>query len=322
MLTNPLVTTPAIPTDGDRPTLRIAARATPVAGDADPAVAPSTTHEAGGWKADVAGLLEKITAGAAADAAQAAAQARAQAQIQITELEQKIIALQSNMDSLRTSGETERSELQRQCRERVSAAESLVETLRAELAGHKAELLVVRQQLEAAIAERSKLTATFRLVQRALALTTTEGLPDMTDMAASTATSVEAMSPQRSAEHAAAAPIIEAAPKPDESAIVVINAPQEAIDDVRRVLEQVEAMYLQDLESGRSGIEIADRLTASLRHARAMILARWSTGDLDAPGLFEQHMGLLLDKHNGTLFGRHLSIAAYASRTTGEGEIL
>jgi hypothetical protein len=234
MLTNPLVTIPAIPTDGDRPTLRIAARTTPVAGDADPAVAPSTTHEAGGWKADVAGLLERITAGAAADAAQAAAQARAQAQVQITELEQKIIALQSNMDSLRTSGESERSELQRQCRERVSAAESLVETLRAELAGHKAELLVVRQQLEAAIAERSKLTATFRLVQRALALTTTDGLPDMTDAAASTAASVETVSHQPSAEHAAAAPIIEAAPKPDESPIVVINAPQEAIDDVRR----------------------------------------------------------------------------------------
>jgi hypothetical protein len=46
-----------------------------------------------------------------------------------------------------------------------------------------------------------------------------------------------------------------------------------------------------------------------------MIVARWSIDDLDAQLLFEGHLGLLLDRHTGTLFGRHLSIAAYASRT-------
>ena len=49
-----------------------------------------------------------------------------------------------------------------------------------------------------------------------------------------------------------------------------------------------------------------------------MVIARWSIDEVDAPRLFEGHLGLLLDKHNGTLFGRHLSIAAYASRTTGD----
>jgi len=89
--------------------------------------------------------------------------------------------------------------------------------------------------------------------------------------------------------------------------------PEVAVD-IKRVLEQVKDIYELDLNSGRSGTELVDSLTGSLRYARNLIVARWHRDDCDAETLFESQMALVLDASAGTSFGRHLSIAVYELR--------
>lgn len=203
--------------------------------------------------------------------------------------------------------ESDRDEQQRQCQQQVAAAEAEAAALRSEVQAQKLELATVLQQLDAAIAERTKLQETFRLVQRAMALGTAEGiaLPLHEDHRVEVP-----VAPPAPPDPVAAAP--DATPDPRSA---LMDAHPDAAADVSRVLDQVEAMYQLDLESGRSGIEIVESLTTSLRSARSLVATRWSSASLDAQLLFDYQMGLMLERQTGTAFGRHLGIAAYASRT-------
>ena len=206
-------------------------------------------------------------------------------------------------------------EQRRECRLQVAAAEAQAEALRTEIQAHKIELSTLREQLDAAIAERAKLQETFRLVQRALALGTAEHLvlPAADEGRGSNVVAMPAavqpavVVPE---DHAPAAETVAVDPRS-----ALMDAHPDAAQDINRVLDQVEAMYQLDLDSGRSGIEIVDSLTASIRSARSLVLNRWSSPTLDAPSLFEYQIGLMLERQAGTAFGRHLGIAAYASRT-------
>ena len=292
------------------------------------------TQEAG-----VAALIDTLAGNAAAEADAAAQQVRTQAQTEIAELQRALVTLhtvveqlQTDLDAARDSmkslqtqldvevaarvrAETERDEARRHCQQQAAAAEAEMAVLRSEGEAQKAELTLALLQLDSAVAERSKLMATFQMVQRALS----QGAPEdiavpARDPKQAVATLPESPGSQLRAEKTSTpeAPAGAVVPVVDARAVLA-DKHVEAVEDAKRVLEQVEAMYQLDLNSGRPGMEVVDSLTGSLRYSRDAFVARWSAG-CDAETLFEYQVDLLLHTHAGTSFGRHLSIAAYESR--------
>ena len=216
-------------------------------------------------EAGVAGVIDTLVKSATAEANAAAEQTRAQARIEKAELQAEITQCQSVIDRLH------------------------------------ADLSLARQQLAAAMAERSKLMATFELVQRALSLRTS-GDGEVEDAAFD-----EVMHPE---------PLQAALPSPPvvDAQVAVREAHPEAVENIKRVLEQVQAIYDLDVKSDRSSVELVDLLTTRLRQARDVIVARSNLSERDAIALFEQQIDVMLDLMGGTPFGRHLSISAYAAR--------
>lgn len=279
------------------------------------------THEAG-----VAVLIERLVGSATAEAEAAAQQTRAQAQIEIAELQAALDRQQADLqverDTLKSANEqldtergararaeSERNEAQRVSQQIVSETESQVQALRAESDAQKAELSLVRQQLETEKAERSRLTATFQSVQRALSFAQSG------DVALEPVTPAESRPQDKPADlRSDAAPAradLQSSPVADAQVLVVEPHP-EAVEYVKRLLDEAEAMYLADLKSGRSPVEVVDRLTGILRYARDLVVKRGGFGECDAARLFEQQITMLLDSKAETSFGRHLSISAYA----------
>ena len=214
-------------------------------------------------EAGVAGVIDTLVKSATAEANAAAEQTRAQAKIEKAQLQAEITQCQSVIDRLQT------------------------------------DLSLARQQLDAAMAERSKLMATFELVQRALSLRTSGDL-EIEDAGC------EVMRP----EPLAALP----SPPVADAQVAVREAHPEAVENIKRVLEQVQVIYDLDVKSDRSSVELVDLLTTRLRQARDVVVARSNLSERDAIALFEQQIDVMLDLMGGTPFGRHLSIAAYAAR--------
>ncbi len=290
-------------------------------------------------EAGLAGLIETLVQNAAAEADSAAAQTRAQAEVEIAELQQALTELQTTVGTLQTDldaeresvksinaqldmeaaarvrAETERDDARRHCQQQLAAVESQVTGLRSELDAQKAELSLARQQLDESIGERAKLLATVQMVQRALTLGTSANLTVPAREEQGEATGPEYRQAQLHTETGAApeASDLSSGPVVDAQVALAEKHP-EAVEDIKRVLDQVEAMYELDLNSGRSGLEVVDSLAASLRYARDVIVGRWHLDGCDAEALFEHQVGLLLHTRAATSFGRHLSIAAYASR--------
>jgi hypothetical protein len=286
-------------------------------------------------EAEVAGVIERIVDRAAAQADAAAAQTREQAQVEITGLQARVTELQKAVESLqrdldaeregvksiesrleeslaeRQRIETERDEARRELERQATAADSRIEALRSERDAVKGELSSLRQQHEVAASERSKLSAALQAVQQALSHS----------ISAATAPSNEGETPQAPAPMSAVpdAPIEleeksetlahEPAPQPEPPAAGAEVDPQ-VVEDIKRVLDQVEAIYQLDLNAGRSGTELVDSLTGSLRYARSLIVARWHRDDCDAEKVFDAQIAAVLDLSAGSSFGRHLSIAA------------
>jgi len=286
--------------------------------------------------AGVARLIDTLVAEADA----AAQRTRAQAQIEMAELEAEMTLLRTVVDRLqadlhverdrlrstneqldievgaRARAESERDETRRVWQLVVSGAESQAQGLRAESDAQKAELSLARQQLDTARAERSKLMATLQSVQRALFLghsgeMTLEAENTGRDRVTEAESRPQEVRAENSSDTAPALAGLASSPVADAQ-VAVIEAHPEAVEVVKQVLEQVEAMHCVDLKSGRSPVEVVDSLTGHLRHARDVIVARSSLGECDAETLFEQQIGVLLDLKEGTTFGRHLSISAYA----------
>ncbi len=269
-------------------------------------------HEAG-----VEGLIETLVGAADAEAVAAAQQTRAQAEIEIVDLQEALdrqrVDLQVERDmakdaneqldeerAARVRAESERDEAQRVNQQIMSATESQMQALRAESDARKTELALVRQQLESERAERSRLTATFQSVQRALSSAQSG------EMALDLVAPVPGPSQPRPAD-------LQSSPAAEAQAPPVEPHP-EAVEHVQRLLEEAEAMYWTDINSGRAPSEVVDRLTGILRYARDLVVGRWGSADCDAAAVFEQQIAVLLDSKAETSFGRHLSISAFASR--------
>jgi chromosome segregation ATPase len=277
-------------------------------------------------EADLAGLIESLVRSATAGAESAAEQTRAQAQIEIAELQAAVDTLRADLqaerDAVKTTSaqldaevaarvraEGERDEAQRTSQQIMSETESRVEAVRIESRRQQADLSLARQQLEAARAERSKLMATFESLQRVLAVGQSgdAALEPMTLMETRQFEVPADTTPDPARSFESVEPVAEDP---------VVEAHPEAVEDISQLLEQIEAMYSADLTSGRSPIEVVDRLTGSLRYARDVAVARWGSADCDAGALFDRQIAVLLDLKGGTSFGRHLSISAYAARTS------
>jgi DNA repair exonuclease SbcCD ATPase subunit len=280
-------------------------------------------HEAG-----VEGLIETLVGAADAEAVAAAQQTHAQAEIEIAELQEALdrhqVDLQVERDMVkdaneqldtvraaRARAESERDEAQRVSQQIVSATESQMQAIRAEGDAQKTELALVRQQLETEKAERSRLTATFQSVQRALSFA------QAGDMALDPVTPVGRSQDKSADLRSDAAPArADLQPNPvAEAQAPVIEPHPEAVEHIKRLLEEAEAMYWTDINSGRAPAEVVDRLTGILRYARDLVVGRWGSGDCDAAAVFEQQIAVLLDSKAETSFGRHLSISAFASRS-------
>ena len=229
----------------------------------------------------------------------------------------KVSALESQLEvdgAARALIEAERDEARGECQRQAAAAESQVEALRAESRALRGELALVQQQLGAAVAERSKVTAAFQLIQRTLADGLAVNMAALAENVPLAAPVVPASQPIAPGTDATSAPAAAPASSSAAEAPALTEAQQEVVDDVKRVLEQVEAIYQLDFNAGRSGTELVDSLTSSLQYARDLIVARWNRDDCDAATLFEDQLAVLLDLHAGNSFARHLSIAAYESR--------
>jgi chromosome segregation ATPase len=269
-------------------------------------------HEAG-----VDGLIETLVGAADAEAVAAAQQTRAQAEIEIVDLQEALdrqrVDLQVERDMVkdaneqldeeraaRVGAESERDEAQRVSQQIASATESQMRALRAESDAQKSELALVRQQLETERAERSRLTATFQSVQRALSSAQSGEMALDPVAPAPSRLQDKPADLQSNAVAEAQAPAVEPHP--------------EAVEHIKRLLEEAEAMYWTDINSGRAPSEVVDRLTGILRYARDLVVGRWGSADCDAAAVFEQQIAVLLDAKAETSFGRHLSISAFASR--------
>jgi len=279
-------------------------------------------------EAGVADLIETLVGSATIEAVAAAQQTRAQAEIEIVELQAVLDRQQDDLQverdmvksayeqldmerGARAQAESERDEAQRVSQEILSTTESKAQAIRAECDAQKAELSLVRQQLEAERAERSKLMATFQAVQHALSF------GQSGDVAFEPVTPVETRRQEKPADlqSDAARTDLQSSPVADEQ-IPVVEPYPEAVEHVKRLLEEAEAMYWTDLNSGRPPVEVVDRLTGILRYARDLVVGRWGSDECDAAGLFEQQVTVLLDSKAETSFGRHLSISAFASRSS------
>jgi hypothetical protein len=287
-------------------------------------------------EANVAALIDTLTDSASADAAAAVEETRAQAQVEIsalqsavTDLEARVDALQRELDTEREAArsvkaqleidvagrvraEEERDEARREAERQSAEAALKAESLRSESDALRAELAAVRQQFDAAIAEHSRLASTFQVIQQALAQGPAVNLARLNEAGASASPGAERRSHDAGARNIVTPePSAPAPGTPVDPRMALAAQHPEVIDDVKRVLEQVEDIYQLDVTSGRSGTELVDSLTGSLRYARDLIIARWNRADCDAEALFALQMALMLDLKAGTSFGRHLSIAAY-----------
>jgi hypothetical protein len=228
-------------------------------------------------EAGVAGAIDTLVRSATAEANAAAEQARAQTQIETAELRAEMTQCQSVIDRL------------------------------------QADLSLARQQLDAAMAERAKLMATFELVQRALSLRTS-GDREVEDAGCDAVMRPGPLQEVRTESSVVVPALAGLASRPvAETQVAVGQADPEASEDIKQVLEQVKAIYDLDVKSDRSSVELVDLLTTRLRQARDVILARSNLSERDAIALFEQQIDVMLDLMAGTSFGRHLSISAYAA---------
>ena len=277
------------------PALRIAARSSQDEREAPSSTAAAITADVGSLHAQWRRSLETVKA-TLAGLEQACDSAIGSRDAEAAGLIETLVARAERDDAER-----------QQCQQQIAAAEAEAEALRTEIHAQKLELAKVLQQLDTAISERAKLQETFRLVQRAMALGTAEQIVMPVD-AAPRESAVP--TPVLPAEQPVA--VVEPVPDPQTA---LMDAHPDAVQDINRVLDQVEAMYQLDLESGRSGIEIVESLTGSLRSARSLVATRWSSASFDAQPLADHLIGLMLERQAGTPFGRHLGIAAYASRT-------
>jgi hypothetical protein len=88
----------------------------------------------------------------------------------------------------------------------------------------------------------------------------------------------------------------------------------EAIEYARRLLDEIEAVYDADTNSGLSSDELIGRLSGNLKYGAAVFARRLGTASAEGGRLFDQQLTARHDEKGETRFGRHLRVATYEYR--------
>jgi hypothetical protein len=270
-------------------------------------------------EAEVGRLIQAL-----ADRNEAAAQQiRAEAESQIARLQADIQRHETDIRSAREAlqsataqveaerggrrqAEEDRDKARRAHQVLASATEAQVKSLRDERDALSAEVSDLTRQIESVRAERTKLANALAAIREAVSVA------PATETAASAGREIA----DSRAQHLAAQASTAATPNEPSAvdAVAITPIDPELADHVKRLLEQAKDMYLSDIKSGTSPVEVVDRLTAILRYSHDLVMQRSADNPAAGADAFNEEVNRLLDAEAATDFGRHLSIAAFAAR--------
>jgi hypothetical protein len=88
----------------------------------------------------------------------------------------------------------------------------------------------------------------------------------------------------------------------------------DATEYAHRLLDEIEAVYDADTNSGLSSDELIGRLSGNLKYGAAVFARRLGSASAESGNLFEQQLTARYDEKGETRFGRHLRVATYEYR--------
>jgi hypothetical protein len=236
--------------------------------------------------------------------------------------------------------------------EREAAHRSEVIALREELQASRAECTELAHQIEIEKAKHARLIAGVRSIQQTkppaaligfvvsgdsaaperivVPETPREPAPNVViDTALASANTIEPAAQTAAVTHAVAVAETVAVPQP-------VNVPQavtvpqavptplaapvhktldfDAIEYAHRLLDEIEAVYDADTNSGLSSDELIGRLSGNLKYGAAVFARRLGGASAEAGSLFDQQLTARHDEKGETRFGRHLRVATYEYR--------
>jgi chromosome segregation ATPase len=207
----------------------------------------------------------------------------------------------------------------------VSAYESRLQAVHAELDAARAEFIGVKQQLEVEGAEQKRLIAALRTVREACAFAepkadTPVGRVPITLEGRAPENEVTTEPPVQMPDHetlaSTTAPADRRLKLVASGAVASVPVPPHFLEYFKELFEQIDAMYQVDRRAHAS-VDVVERLSANLRYARDVFVQRASSEGLMGATLFEQELSKKLDEVGATSLGRHLAIAAYELTQVG-----
>ena len=88
----------------------------------------------------------------------------------------------------------------------------------------------------------------------------------------------------------------------------------DATQYAHRLLDEIEAVYDADTNSGLSSDELIGRLSGNLKYGAAVFARRLGVAAAEGESLFDQQLTARHDEKGETRFGRHLRVATYEYR--------
>jgi hypothetical protein len=255
---------------------------------------------------------QQIQADAKAEVAKAQA-VLTQAQAELTTLAHQLRTANETLDMERTArvrAETAFEEARVGRNEIVSAFESQIHTLRAELERQKAEhARMMQQHVEMEKTRRAKLLAA---IQGAIDTSETGG--PAAKSPAPRETSLESAFESESAERQPSATTRSFASTRSLKLVAESDASDEKdkselVRFARELLDAAEALYWADHASRRPVPDIVVRLTVNLREARELFARRVGAANVAEATVFEEQLTKMLNTSD-VRFSRHLGIAA------------
>jgi len=269
---------------------------------------------------------EKRAADVAAEAEAAVQRARLEAQVEINEL-------RASVDQLRGDLQNHRDRLRAICEQPEDADTETPITgddrIQGQLAVYRKQLFAVTEELEASRVEcaeltrrlnveranRARLMAAVQALHQSSILYEPVRIVEQVDRPPFTADSLRAIDPAPAPERAEAAA---SAPAPvaheaAADATQVVEKPGLAFDlgqYARQLLDDIETMHAADYDAGIAASELVERLTCNLRYGAQVFMQRVGF-DVKYAELFHRQIAQTLDTKGGTVFGRHLAVAAY-----------
>jgi hypothetical protein len=276
------------------------------------------------FKQDLCAAVEQLVAVTVAEAEAAIESARASGQTEIdtartaladeisrserltatlAERDRQLADLRAEAETVRLDAQAAAQETEAAHEQIVSGHQSRIRALQADLDGTRAEVLQLKQQLAAEVAERMRLAGAIRTVQEACASAAS-------DLTASIVAAPVASSMHPDETLVATAPIDRALTLVVSSAPAPIDAPVQLMDYLTELFAQIEALY-EDDQREHALVDVVDRLSANLRCARDTFLKRSNAEGVAGADIFDQQLSAMLNSVTTTAFSRHLAIAAY-----------